>query len=119
MVLAVPAWHKLVNPRTRRFRGNAANGVGRELRRDQDGVRADAAVVVTVHSLPNDAERAGAPTGAFGAELRYYRTRAGLSQKDLASKATTEDLYSERTVVPAQAKACRPMRGPNVVLLLR
>jgi transcriptional regulator with XRE-family HTH domain len=23
----------------------------------------------------------------FGAELRYYRTRAGLSQKDLASRA--------------------------------
>jgi transcriptional regulator with XRE-family HTH domain len=35
--------------------------------------------------MPNDAERAGTPAGVFGAELRYYRTRAGMSQKDLAS----------------------------------
>jgi transcriptional regulator with XRE-family HTH domain len=25
------------------------------------------------------------PAGVFGAELRFYRTRAGLSQKDLAA----------------------------------
>jgi DNA-binding XRE family transcriptional regulator len=37
--------------------------------------------------MPNDADRAGTPAGVFGAELRYYRTRAGLSQKDLASRA--------------------------------
>ena len=35
--------------------------------------------------MPNDADRAGTPAGVFGAELRYYRTRAGLSQKDLAA----------------------------------
>ena len=37
--------------------------------------------------MPNDADRAGTPAGVFGAELRFYRTRAGLSQKDLASRA--------------------------------
>jgi hypothetical protein len=37
--------------------------------------------------MPNDADRAGTPAGVFGAELRYYRTRAGLSQKDLAALA--------------------------------
>ncbi len=35
--------------------------------------------------MPNDADRAGSPAGVFGAELRYYRTQAGLSQKDLAA----------------------------------
>jgi DNA-binding XRE family transcriptional regulator len=35
--------------------------------------------------MPNDADRAGTPAGMFGAELRFYRTRAGLSQKDLAT----------------------------------
>jgi DNA-binding XRE family transcriptional regulator len=35
--------------------------------------------------MPNDADRAGTPAGVFGAELRFYRTRAGLSQKDLAA----------------------------------
>jgi transcriptional regulator with XRE-family HTH domain len=35
--------------------------------------------------MPNDADRAGTPAGVFGAELRYYRIRAGLSQKDLAA----------------------------------
>jgi transcriptional regulator with XRE-family HTH domain len=33
----------------------------------------------------NDADRAGTPAGVFGAELRFYRTRAALSQKDLAA----------------------------------
>ena len=28
----------------------------------------------------------GTPAGVFGAELRFYRTRAGLSQKDLAAR---------------------------------
>jgi transcriptional regulator with XRE-family HTH domain len=37
--------------------------------------------------LSMDADRAGTPLGVFGAELRYYRTRAGLSQTDLAAKA--------------------------------
>ena len=32
-------------------------------------------------------QRAGTPAGVFGAELRFYRTRAGLSQKDLAARA--------------------------------
>jgi transcriptional regulator with XRE-family HTH domain len=31
------------------------------------------------------ADRAGTPAGVFGAELRFYRTRAALSQKDLAT----------------------------------
>ena len=35
--------------------------------------------------MPNDACGAGTPAGVFGAELRFYRTRAGLSQKDLAA----------------------------------
>ena len=35
--------------------------------------------------MPNDADRAGTPAGVFGAELRFYRTRANLSQKDLAA----------------------------------
>jgi transcriptional regulator with XRE-family HTH domain len=35
--------------------------------------------------MPNDADRTGTPAGVFGAELRFYRTRAGLSQKDLAA----------------------------------
>jgi transcriptional regulator with XRE-family HTH domain len=46
--------------------------------------------------MPNDADRAGTPAGVFGAELRYYRTRAGLSQKDLASKANvSHDVISK------------------------
>ena len=46
--------------------------------------------------MPNDAERAGTPAGVFGAELRYYRTRAAVSQKDLASKATvSHDVISK------------------------
>ena len=31
--------------------------------------------------MPDDADRAGTPAGVFGAELRFYRTRAGLSQQ--------------------------------------
>ena len=38
--------------------------------------------------MPDDAGRAGTPAGVFGAELRFCRTRAGLSQKDLAARAT-------------------------------
>jgi transcriptional regulator with XRE-family HTH domain len=38
--------------------------------------------------MPTDADRAGTPAGVFGAGLRFYRTRAGLSQKDLAARAT-------------------------------
>jgi len=46
--------------------------------------------------MPNDADRAGTPAGVFGAELRYYRTRAGLSQKDLAVKANvSHDVISK------------------------
>jgi DNA-binding XRE family transcriptional regulator len=46
--------------------------------------------------MPNDAERAGTPAGVFGAELRYYRTRAGLSQKDLAALAlVSHDVISK------------------------
>ena len=46
--------------------------------------------------MPNDADRAGTPAGVFGAELRYYRTRAGLSQKDLAAQAiVSHDVISK------------------------
>jgi transcriptional regulator with XRE-family HTH domain len=46
--------------------------------------------------MPNDADRAGTPAGVFGAELRHYRTLAGLSQKDLASRANvSHDVISK------------------------
>ena len=46
--------------------------------------------------MPNDAERAGTPAGVFGAELRFYRTRAALSQKDLAALAhVSHDVISK------------------------
>ena len=46
--------------------------------------------------MPNDADRAGTPAGVFGAELRFYRTRAGLSQKDLAAQANvSHDVISK------------------------
>jgi len=38
--------------------------------------------------MPDDAGRAGTPAGVFGAELRFDRTRAGLSQQDPAARAT-------------------------------
>jgi hypothetical protein len=46
--------------------------------------------------MPNDADRAGTPAGVFGAELRFYRTRASLSQK---AQATALRWY-EPLVVP-------------------
>ena len=46
--------------------------------------------------MPNDADRAGTPAGVFGAELRFYRTRVGLSQKDLAARANvSHDVISK------------------------
>ena len=46
--------------------------------------------------MPNDADRAGTPAGVFGAELRFYRIRSGLSQKDLAAKANvSHDVISK------------------------
>jgi len=46
--------------------------------------------------MPNDTGRAGTPAGVFGAELRYYRTRVGMSQKDLASRANvSHDVISK------------------------
>ena len=46
--------------------------------------------------MPNDADRAGTPAGVFGAELRFYRTRASLSQKDLAARANvSHDVISK------------------------
>jgi transcriptional regulator with XRE-family HTH domain len=62
--------------------------------------------------MPNDADRAGTPAGVFGAELRFYRTRAGVSQKDLAalvhvshdviSKIETGSARPPRTSRPAK-----------------
>ncbi len=44
----------------------------------------------------SDAGRAGTPAGVFGAELRFCRTRAGLSRKDLAARATvSHDVISK------------------------
>lgn len=46
--------------------------------------------------MPNDADRAETPAGVFGAELRYFRTRAGLSQKDLAPRVNvSHDVISK------------------------
>jgi DNA-binding XRE family transcriptional regulator len=46
--------------------------------------------------MATDADRAGTPAGVFGAELRYYRTRAGWSQKDLAARANvSHDVISK------------------------
>lgn len=46
--------------------------------------------------MPTDTDRAGTPAGVFGAELRYYRNRAGLSQKDLAPRANvSHDVISK------------------------
>ena len=35
--------------------------------------------------MPRDNDQDGTPQGVFGAELRYYRERAGLSQTELAA----------------------------------
>src|SRR5215831_15719882 len=35
--------------------------------------------------MPRDNDQDGTPQGVFGAELRYYRERAGLSQAELAA----------------------------------
>jgi transcriptional regulator with XRE-family HTH domain len=46
--------------------------------------------------MPNDADRAGTPAGVFGAELRFYRIGAALSQKDLAALAhVSNDVISK------------------------
>ena len=64
--------------------------------------------------MPNDADRAGTPAGVFGAELRFYRTRAGLSQKDLAARATvSHDVISkiETGGGPRRGLPAPPRRG--------
>ena len=65
--------------------------------------------------MPNDADRAGTPAGVFGAELRFYRTRAGLSQKDLAAKANvSHDVISKIETgerPPARGLPAPPRRG--------
>ena len=62
--------------------------------------------------MPNDADRAGTPAGVFGAELRFYRTRAGLSQKDLAAKANvSHDVISKiETGERPPGRPARPAR---------
>jgi predicted transcriptional regulator len=60
--------------------------------------------------MPNDAGRAGTPAGVFGAELHYYRTRAGLSQKDLASKANvSHDVISKIETGERPPRTSRPV----------
>ena len=52
--------------------------------------------VAFLERMPNGADRAGSPAGVFGAELRCHRTRACLSQKDLASRANvSHDVISK------------------------
>ena len=67
--------------------------------------------------MPNDADRAGTPEGVFGAELRFYRTRAGLSQKDLATRANvSNDVISKiETGERPRLRTSRPAstRYPN------
>ena len=64
--------------------------------------------------MPNDADRAGTPAGVFGAELRFYRTRAGLSQKDLAAGANvSHDVISKiETGERPPAEDFPPRHGP-------
>ena len=46
--------------------------------------------------VPKDFDRAGTPLGVFGAELRFYRTNAGLSQTELAAKVNvSHDVISK------------------------
>jgi transcriptional regulator with XRE-family HTH domain len=46
--------------------------------------------------VAKDVDRAGTPLGVFGAELRYYRTNAGLSQADLAARVhVSHDVISK------------------------
>ena len=67
--------------------------------------------------MPNDAGRAGTPAGVFGAELRFYRTRAGLSQKDLAARANvSHDVISKIETgerPPGRGLPAPPRRGPR------
>ena len=63
------------------------------LRLDPEAVLADFGAQNERAAVPgkDDAGRAGTPAGVFGAELRFYRTRAGLSQQDLAARATVSN----------------------------
>jgi Helix-turn-helix domain len=65
--------------------------------------------------MPDDAGRAGTPAGVFGAELCFYRTRAGLFQKDLAARATvSHDVISKIETgerPPAEDFPAPPRRG--------
>ena len=56
--------------------------------------------------MPNDADRTGTPAGVFGAELRFYRTRAGLAQKDLAARANV----SHDVISKIETESGRPPR---------
>ena len=55
--------------------------------------------------MANDADRAGTPAGVFGAELRFYRTRAGLPQQDLAARAN--GWFQQWAGIEAQATVLR------------
>ena len=67
--------------------------------------------------MPTDADRAGTPAGVFGAELRFYRSRAGLSQQDLAARATvSHDVISKiETGTGPRLRTSRPAwtRSPS------
>jgi transcriptional regulator with XRE-family HTH domain len=46
--------------------------------------------------MPRDNDQDGTPQGVFGAKLRYYRERAGLSQTDLAARVSiSHDVISK------------------------
>ena len=66
--------------------------------------------------MPDDAGRTGTPAGVFGAELRFYRTRAGLPQKDLAAQANvSNDVISKIETGERQfwAERVRPSSGAS------
>jgi DNA-binding XRE family transcriptional regulator len=60
--------------------------------------------------MPRENDLDGTPQGVFGAELRYYRERAGLSQTDLAALVN----ISHDVISKIETATGRPRRtSPN------